>query len=198
METDQYTTMDKVTHLNNTWDYEGNYFTTLGTTGLDIIIDPTNASCSRDLKVIRMLETQDAELLPSIVYNFPGSKNGSLNFFFYPALQNTSVRVSLMDFFTLPGNVKVEDMATFSVTITSSTSAESDESTIHVTPKEYHFVELDWDTRIGVCKVSVENVVVTTLPLRPESELFTKQPSYLRFRLVSGMLYLRTIGAQLG
>ena len=193
LETNQHTTMDNVTHLNDTWDYEGNYFTTLGTSGLDIIIDPTN-----DLKVIRMQETQDAATHPPcIVYNFPGGKKGRIGLFFYPTSQNMSVRLSLMDFFTLPSNVKAEDMATFAVTFTSNKIYISGETTVQLTPKEYHCVELDWDTKIGVCNISVEDEIMATVSVRSESKMFLMQPSYLRFRLLSGMLYLRSIETQL-
>ena len=192
----QYTKMDDVINLNDTWDYQGNYFTTLDTTGLDVIIDPTNASCSRDLKVIRMQESKDLDHPPCLVYNFLGAKKGSLALFFYPTSNETSVQVSLMDFFTLPADVEVESMATFALTITSDPAAKKDGHTIYITATEYHYVEFDWDMHAGVCNVSADDNVKETLLMRPESEDFTQQPSYLRFRLLSGMLYLRSIEAE--
>jgi hypothetical protein len=197
LETHQYTTLDKVTQLNNTWDFEGNYFTTLDTSGLDIIIDPTNTSCSRDLKVIRMQEMQNIMHPPCIVYNFPGGKKGSVDLFFYPTSQSMTVRLSLMNFFTVPSNVNAEDMATFTVIFTSNTTYNSGETIVLLTPKEYQYVGLDWDTGIGICNVSVANEVVATVYLGSESKMFMMQPSYLRFRLLSGMLYLRSIETQL-
>ena len=101
-----------------------------------------------------------------------------------------------MDFFTLPADVEVESMATFALTITSDPAAKKDSHTIYITATGYHYVEFDWDMHAGVCNVSADDNVKESLLMRPESEDFTQQPSYLRFRLLSGMLYLRSIEAE--
>eukprot|EP00118_Oscarella_pearsei_P025998 m.309190 g.309190 ORF g.309190 m.309190 type:complete len:624 (+) comp45750_c0_seq1:28-1899(+) len=196
LETEQYTMLNDVKVFNDTSNYFGNYFTAVG---VSFIIDPTNTSCSRDLRVIRF----DARAGKNSVaeYNFPGFKRGRLIFTVYPVSENFSAAVKLMDFFAPPSNPVSDKLATFAFDIStvcngSERDSQSSSSCVVVGAKTWHMIELDWDVNSEVCRVIVDVDPDSQVKLPLISRTFAMQPSYLRVKASSGLMYLRAVDAK--
>ena len=193
-ETEQRTSIDDVAVVNDTTNYDGNYFTSYGVEGVKRILDPTNTSCSRNLSVIRFdaRGLADSLVYPTVVYNFPGLKRGQLILTFYPASKDFVASIKIADFFSPPTVYFEDELASFAFE-TFSGCDEADDQGPCLSAQEWHIVQLDWDTDVGICNVTFDGISEHHLELPMFSRTFVMQPSYLRLRVSAGFMYLREI-----
>ncbi len=133
---------------------------TFGTRGADIVAHPDNPQ-SRVLS----MRKPDADWPAAAVWNFPAGLEGSLQMRVMLNEGFAGVRIGLTDHFSTPFDREAQIFNLYNIEIGPDGKLPNGRK---LTLGQWHDLQLDWSTRRGVCRVTLDDQRAGTVLLRPK------------------------------